>query len=482
MLGVAVALVVACAMLWGIHSKPNFVLITVDTLRPDHLSCYGYDKIATPAIDQLASHGILFEQAYADVTWTTSSMASVMTGLYATKHGVQTSYQRLSSNAHTLAEYLQRAGFYTSAIVGSFPLDPIFGLSQGFDTYDATFTRPMVLDPDRPSPDEPVRSVPSRFSDDPTEMNAFLLDKSSHDAYRSDDQVTDAALAWLHTSRRREPFFLWVHYFGPHEKPQGQSDLKEEIARQLAEYDPDIVTVDREVGRLVEGLAARGDLSRTVIILHADHGQSLNDHQYFGHGRHVYDSTEHIPLIVRPAGGIPAPIRVNRMVRNVDIMPTILALAGITAESAADGRSLTAELSGARSEAPEGTYVETYLSANRLFAEVIDYRTDLKLGMRRLGFRTPRWKYIINDPIPFADVADPAPVSEEMHRRYYSEELYDLEQDPNELTNVLASHQDLAAQFRQRVWDEQRSRGNSVEKIPVGGETRERLKSLGYVD
>ena len=485
-LGLLAAAAVALALSTSLShpvTKPNVLLITIDTLRADHLSCYGSTKVRTPVIDGLAAQGVLFEHAYTDVTWTTPSMASVMTGVYAPKHGVQTSYQRLPQSATTLAEYLQRDGFDTGAVIASFPLYRIFGFDQGFRSFDANFSAPS-FESEQPSPDSeqpsPAAELP-RFGDDRDEVQDFILEKFMTNAYRLDDQVTDAAIAWLN-GRHHEPFLLWVHYFGPHEEPQGAPDIWEEVRRQLAQYDDDVVTVDREVGRLLDVVAARKLLSRTMIILHADHGQSLMEHDYFGHGSDVYDPTQRVPLIIRPPGGLATATRVAQMVRNLDIMPTVLALMGMEPPERIDGRSLLPALTGSPIEAPEETYVETYLSANHLFAQVIDPKNDVRLGFRRLGIRTPQWKYIVNDPVPFADQQDPPPITNEMRRQYYSEELYDLASDPGEMHNVVAAHKDLAAGFLHRVWENQPRSKATPDALPIGGTTRERLKSLGYVD
>ncbi len=478
-----VLLVLFPALQAGRHPvRPNIVLITIDTLRPDHLSCYGYRAIATPAIDRLAGEGVLFEHAYSDVTWTTPSMASVMTGLYAPHHGLRSSYERLSPEMKTAAEYLRGQGFETAAIVGSFPLDAIFGLNQGFATYDDRFTTPLMFDPAHPAPPGSViEHVPSRFSSDRDAMGAFIIRKVAHDAYRPDDQVTDAAMRWL-ADHRHEPFFLWVHYFGPHEKPQGGDDLFEERRRQLAAYDPDIVTADREVGRLLAALDAGGRSQHTAVILHADHGQSLLEHNYFGHGRFVFDTTQHVPLILRPPQALPRPVRIERMVRNLDIMPTVLALAHLGPDQPLDGSSLLPAARGRSLQGPQETYVETYLSSNRLFADIIDPANDTRLGFRRLGFRTPRWKFVIDDPVPLGDVQNPPPVPEELHRQYYSEELYDLQADPGETRDVAAEHPDVAADLRKRIWRMQPRTKDTSRAVPIEPSTRERLKSLGYVD
>src|SRR5204863_6710478 len=142
-LALVAVLISLATVVGGPPRRANIVLITVDTLRPDHLSCYGYGAIVTPAIDRLAGEGVLFENAFTDVTWTTPAMASVMTGLYAPHHGLRNSGQRLGPDARTLAEVLAAKGVATAAIVASYPLDSIYGLDQGFELYDDEFTLPI---------------------------------------------------------------------------------------------------------------------------------------------------------------------------------------------------------------------------------------------------------------------------------------------------------------------------------------------------
>jgi arylsulfatase A-like enzyme len=455
--------------------RPNIVLITVDTLRPDRLSSYGYAKGETPNMDRLAREGVLFENAFCDVTWTTSSMASVMTGRYATRHGFRSSHQRLAPGTTTLAGVLHAAGLQTAAIVGSFPLDSMFGLDQGFDLYDDTFTAPLMSLRQA----EEATKVPDRGVGGHTEMRAFLREKAAHDAYRTDREVSDRAISWLR-AERREPFFLWVHYFGPHEKPHAVDNYFQEVRLQLDEYDTDVATADAQVGRVLVTLDDLGLARRTAVILHADHGQSLAEHNFVGHGRYVYDVIQRVPLLMRLPGRLPAGRRASQLVRNIDLLPTVLALTGVALSIPVDGKSLLPLVDGSVAGGAAETYVETYQSANWKFADVIDSQHDVRLGFRRLGIRTLEWKFIVNDPIPFENMDDPPPVTDEMRRRYYSAELYDLRADPGETTNVITAHPDLATLFLKKVWAYQ-SVDSSSEPMRLDDTMREKLKSLGYL-
>ncbi len=485
---VALAVVAVALALTAAHRpvrRPNVLLITVDTLRPDRLSAYGYDRHRTPNFDRLAAEGTLFENAFCDVTWTTPSMASVMTGLYATRHRVRSSNNFLAPEATTLAEVLRGAGYHTAAIISSFPLHSIFGLNQGFELYDETFTRPTAHnDVWKAAAND---TVPDR--NDPDAMARFLRHLAATEGYRSDAETSDRVVRWLR-DERREPFFLWVHYFGPHEKPLG-GDIFEERRRQLAAYDPDVLTSDAQVGRVLDALDELGIADDTAVILHADHGQSLLQHDYFGHGKHVYDATQRIPLIVRYPRRVPAGVRIAHMARNVDIFPTVLALTHAHA-AAGDGRNLIRGVPtprASRAARAEETYVETYLSATWLFAEIVDKENDMRVPYRRLGWRTPRWKLIINDPMAFGEFhLEAVEIKDEASRApYYSEELYDLAADPGETANVVAEHPDVAATLRAKIRQVRRPSASGPAAVPapvrpLDQRSRDRLRSLGYLD
>ncbi len=458
---------------WTAPSRRNVVLITIDTQRADRISAYGYTEHQTPNLDRLAKEGVLFENAFCDVTWTTPSMASVMTGRYATVHGLRTSYQRLSPKATTLAETLHEQGRATAAILGSFPLDSMFGLDQGFDLYDDRFSLPLlVMETPLPTP-APTGEL--------GRMRQKLFDRAINDAYRPDNEVSDRVIRWLR-EERRDPFFLWAHYLGPHEKPQPGTDEAERKRRQLAQYDPDTVIADAQVGRVLDTLDELGLTEETLVIVHADHGQSLTEHSYFGHGRYLYDPVQRIPMIMRLPGVIPAGARVTRMVRNIDIFPTVLAATGIPPTMPLDGIDLLPVVTGEDFGGPEEMYIETYLSTLQLFVELVAGAKKIPLGFRRLGMRTADWKFVISDPYEIMDIDNPRPVTDEMRKQFYYEELFDLRTDPGENHDVIDENRELAARFLERVWEFQQLAGpqQSEERGLTEGQ-RERLRSLGYM-
>lgn len=474
--GAAAALVavLATVVLWP--RRANVLLITIDTLRADRLQCYGYAKGQTPNIDRLASEGALFKNAFCDVTWTVPSLASTMTGTYATVHGLKSTYQRLEDRNRTLAEVLKEHGYATAAVVGSFPASSSFGFGQGFDFYDEEFNTPIVRGGDA----EGAR-VPMEFHEDIEEQRDFQYRKAQGDAYRPDSEVTDHALAWLR-SHHGKPFFLWAHYFGPHEKSDQAFSFFEQVNRSNAAYDGDVTASDVAVGRLIDGLRSMGLLDRTIVVLHADHGQSLNEHHYFGHGRYLYDEVLRIPLVVRYPKEVPPGTRLDAMARNIDVLPTVLAALGMHDREDFQGRNLLPLMQPGGHSHDAETYCETYLSATEGFADQVPLNGSFKpVGFRRLGVRTPEWMFIKNEPWPLLDVSQPPPLDESLRTKLTSEELYDLRADPREAANVITREPEVANQMRSRLLSYLALERQPARRVELDERSRERLRSLGYM-
>lgn len=469
-------------------APPDVLLITVDTLRPDRLSAYGYRRQQTPGIDRLAREGALFLHARADTPWTTPSMASVLTGTYATAHGLKsTSVHRLRDESVTLAELLAGHGYATAAIVGSFPVDSIFGLDQGFAHYDDRFTKPIWI-----FPDHQMEHVESEFSEKLEDRAMFTLVKAANDSRRDDAEVTDAALAWLAGAPGR-PFFLWVHYFGPHGKPDWRVPAGEREKLHLESYDAELLETDRQIARLLDVLDARGLAENTLVVLHADHGESLGEQHYVGHGMLLNEATLRIPLLLRWPGRIEPALRVGRPVQNVDILPSVLAAAGVAAPQGLAGESLLAELEPGQSdsrrpgETPARTaYMETYYSAHRGFAKPVTLPdgTPAKLGLVRRGVQEGRWKYVRTEAHPLFDVpaAEAPAIPEALQREAFHEELFDLA--GGDVYNVIEQHPEIAEKMR-ALLDAEIAREKSAvpaPAAPLDPEMRTRLEALGYAD
>jgi arylsulfatase A-like enzyme len=438
MAGTVTAVAIAC---WPAR-RPNVLIITVDALRPDYLSCYGGAAVATPHIDALASGGVLFAQAVCDVPWTRASMASVMTGRYATQHQVRTVYERLGSERPTMAEAFQKAGYRTGAVVSEFQLDHIFQLDRGFDTYDDRFDAAMMASAPRPL------HVASIFYGQLDQDRAFRRHKLHNDSRREDALTSDAAIGWLRHAGA-QPFFLWVHYFGTHELLRVHADPE----AVMAQYPRDAARVDSEVGRLLRALAAFGFDQNTLVVLHADHGQDLLEHGGVGHGNDLYESSLRVPLIMRWPRGLPAGRRVDALVRLVDIFPSVAELAGVPIPADLAGRSLVGLARGTDARGADEAYCETFLPAT---AAASQKTTDpdghqLRFGFVRRGIRSERWMYIRSEPGRLVDIVSPDAVPLALQRAGTREELYDLTRDPAERHNLIGSEGAVAAELRARL-------------------------------
>jgi len=472
----------------ALPERANVLLITVDTLRPDRLSCYGYTGHRTPRIDALAAQGTLFEDAVSDAPWTTPSMSSVLTGVYPTLHGLRsTNAHRLAPEAITLAEILRERGYVTAAVIGSFPLHSLYGLDQGFDHYDDTFTRPIWIHPDHEPGD-----APSVLPDTPEEGAFFSLETALNNSRRSDAEVADAAVAWLR-QLRSEPFLLWVHYFGPHTRPDWRRSPAERDRQHLSRYDADVREVDAEIGRLLDELAAHGLDARTLVIFHADHGESLGENGLLGHGGLLNRASMNIPLILRLPGTIPAGSRISALVRNVDIFPTVLDVTGGAAGVELSGESLMPLARRGtfarwldRGDDTRVAYMETFYPAHKGFAMKLQREdgSEEAVGFARRSVRKGRWRLERREPHPLYDVSpeNQPDLSGGLAEQVRGEELYDLQDPAGESRNVIGEHPQPAAELGALLDAQRRSERDAAPRLELDAEERLRLKSLGYGD
>jgi arylsulfatase A-like enzyme/Flp pilus assembly protein TadD len=322
----------------------NLVVITIDTLRADHVGAYGYARARTPTLDALAARGVVFERAYSAAPITLTSHATIMTGRYPPGHGARDNGMHLAPGVPTLAETLRADGFRTAAFVAAFPLDHEFGLDRGFDVYG----------------DRLPRGADGKLQNE-----------------RPASQVVDEAIAWLDSRQsaadgRQPRFFLWVHFFEPH-APYGDPASGRST---LDRYDDEIATADREAGRL---LGVLGDAARdTAVIVAGDHGEAFGEHGEYAHSIFVYDTTLRVPLIVAAPGTAPA--RVGGAVTLADVAPTAARLVGATMHEV-DGVDLTTVLAGG--PAPH----------RELYAE--SFAPLLEFGWAPLrSIRSDTWKFI----------------------------------------------------------------------------------------
>jgi len=306
----------------------NVVFITIDTLRPDHLGCYGDKQIRTPNIDTLAADGTRFERAYTAVPVTLPSHTVIFTGTYPTLSGVHDfAANKLSPTQATLASVLKDNGYTTGAVIGSAVLDSRFGLNHGFDFYYDHF--------------------------DFNRLQESNLDEME----RPGNIVADVTLDWLSKNYQKK-FFLWMHLYDPHYPYRPPAPYSEEYRDRP--YDGEIAFADAQVGRLIEFLKNKGLYQNTLIILSGDHGESLGEHGEKTHGFFIYNATLHVPLIIHLPGDMHART-VQNLVNLADIMPTVLAALNIQLPAHVQGQSLLPIISPKKEDNARSLYAETFL-------------------------------------------------------------------------------------------------------------------------
>ena len=281
--------------------QPNVILITIDTVRADHLGCYGYKEIQTPNIDGLARDGVVFERAISQVPLTWPSHAVILTGTYPFQNGVQDfTGQPLASQFRSIAQAFKQRGYATGAVVSAFVLDRSWGLARGFDYYDDAFG-PQAL----------------------ASRDLGLVDR------RAGESVT-RAIHWL-KGKSPKPFLLWLHLYDPHSPYDPPEPFRSKY--QSHPYDGEIAYADSELGRLLAWLKTSQLYQKTAIALLSDHGESLGEHGEHEHGYFLYNSTIRIPMIIKPpAGQGIQPSRITTPVETTSLAPTLLSLAGVKDE------------------------------------------------------------------------------------------------------------------------------------------------------
>jgi arylsulfatase A-like enzyme len=296
----------------------NVLLITLDTTRADYLGCYGYRDLVTPNLDQLAAESVVFDQAIAQAAVTPVSHASILTGLNPYHHGLRVLHglvaNRLAEQHVTLADLWKLRGGHTAAFVSAFPVTERFGLSQGFEHFDASFLS---------------KHQGSAVSQDGT-VNTGL-------SQRRADETTLAAVSWLDYHRHTStPIFMWVHYFDPHdpylippksvvERFRPESDNRDDVLRAI--YASEVFFMDHHLGILLRAFRDHGLWDDTAVIVVADHGEGLGDHDWWSHGI-LYQEQIRVPLIIH-LPGMTHGKRVQSLVRTIDLFPTILEAAKI---------------------------------------------------------------------------------------------------------------------------------------------------------
>jgi arylsulfatase A-like enzyme/Tfp pilus assembly protein PilF len=401
----------------GDHSGWNVVLVTVDTLRADRLGCYGYPRIETPTFDTLAREGVRFTNASTTVPFTLPAHSSIMTGTYPPYHGVRENVgYHLDKSIPTLAELLVEGGRASAGFVSTFVLDARWGIGRGFGHYFDDF--------------------------DLQDMGADM-----GSVQRDGKETVAAAAQWLR-QRGPGPFFLWLHLYDPHDPYDPPEPFRSQYPGRP--YDGEVAYADSLVGELRQTLEAEGLLESSLVVLTGDHGEGLRSHGEGFHGFFNYDSTVHVPLIVRfPEQQLAGQV-VEDAVSHVDLLPTILEALDLSPPSSVQGRSLLPLLLGQKEPEERAVYSESMYAL-------------LHYGWSPIrSIRTTRYKYI----------ATPRP------------ELYDLIEDPAEAKNLFAQKRGTARSLRQRLTALRSTievEGRESEEADLDEETLAQLRALGYV-
>lgn len=387
------------------------LLVTIDTLRADHVGCYGAARARTPVLDALAAGGVRFATALSPAPLTLPAHASLMTALDPPAHGVRHNGSfTLAGSIPTLAERMRARGFATAAFVGALVLDRRFGLERGFDRYD----------------------------DDMGARRSGLVGYAERPA----NLVVDAALAWL--AAAPPSWFAWIHFYDPHagyDPPPGFA-----VAFASAPYDGEVAFVDSELGRLLAGVRERYGEEGTLVVVTADHGESLGEHGEPTHSYTLYDATQRVPLILS-GPGLPKGRVVEGVARLVDVAPTLLARAGAEPLPDTAGADLGPLLAD-REREPRLAYMET-------LAPQLDFGWSALYGLR-----TSDWK-LIRAPSP---------------------ELYALAQDPGETRNLIGEHTEVVERLEPLLEAKLDAAPRApASRIELAAEERERLQSLGYL-
>jgi len=393
------------------------ILITIDTVRADRLGCYGAKNVQTPTLDALGNDGAVFERAISQVPLTWPSHAAILTGLYPFQNGVQDfTGQPLESRFRSVAQAFKQQGYATGAVVSSFVLDRSWGLARGFDFYDDAFSAEEFLHQD-----------------------LGLVDR------RAGESVT-RALAWLNKNPHR-PFFFWLHLYDPHSPYDPPEPFRSQYKNHL--YDGEIAYADHELGRFIAWLKQSQLYNQSLIVFLSDHGESLAEHGENEHGFFVYNSTIHIPLIVKPPAGSGIRTgRISRPVETVAVAPTLVSVAGF--HDAIEKQFASQGLFGTVAQRPEESYSETFYPFS-------------SFGWSPLhALETNRYHYI------------DAP----------ERELYDVIADPQEKKNLAPEQTAIVAvlkdKLRTRLQDRPFTPTNKASS-ELSPDALEKLRALGYV-
>ncbi len=422
-------------LLWA-GDPPNVVIITVDTLRADHLSGYGYDKNTSPNVDALMSKGVRFTNARTIEPLTAPALASMLTSRYPHEHGATRNGLPIYPDLSSLGKILTERGYQTAAFVGNWTLrDGITGLGSHFDEYNEVFTRKQWF-------------------------GLFLSEATAVD-------LTDKVLDWLEDRKPKDkPFFLWVHYADPHAPYRFKEDFAKQVglsgigeSNRIQRYDTEIAFTDHHIGRLLKSLDKHS--KNTLTVFTSDHGESLGEHDYWGHGRHLYEATLHIPMAFVWDGVLP-PSQVQAPALLLDTSSTLLGLLGMALPSEFNGYDWTGVMTG-QTPAPRG---------RRTFYQAHKGAVQTKKGVER-----GRQKGLLEVAILENGVKEIFRVKTKARR------VYDLNLDPEEIKSLVKKKSELSDPLKRWALEVEKGLYQALSRPGVLDDTDlEMLRSLGYIE
>jgi len=434
LLGAAALLLAVCSCAPAPPGPPNIVLIVIDTVRPDHLPFYGYERDTAPFLSELASRGVVFDEVYSTSSWTAPATASLLTSLHPVQHGVLSgltavrarqqadptiTLNRIPSDVETAAEILKTAGYSTWGVADNLNICSDLGFEQGFDHFRMTSDKGAAT------------------------VNATVR-------------------GWRNGLQEAGPYFLYVHYMDPHrpylKHPPWYVPMEGELLDSISAYDSEISYVDRSVKELYDLL---GWGENTLLVVTSDHGEEFQDHGGWDHGRTLYAEVVDVPLLVHSsaagrgamaAGAQERGRHVTEPVSTLDVLPTLRDAAGLPAGEAEQGVSLLPVIAG-EADAPHGRSFHADLRSPPWFG-----------SLTVQSITRERQKYILTRPD--------------------SEELYDLTRDPEERESLTNRRRDAVADFREELTEFLEAVPRYAEgtvNISLDDETLEQLQSLGYM-
>jgi len=443
------------------------ILLLLDTLRWDALSCYGHSQRLTPHLDRFCSEAIQFEMARAQASWTKPSIATLLTSTYPRQHGARGRADRIRSASPSLASVFRRAGYRTGAVVANGNLSPAFGFARGFDHYH-------YLRPDFALGARGKALGLGAYRIASVAWQRLARNRRDHRYFKRDaTEVNRAVLDWVSglTGEERRRFFIFVNYIDPHDPyfrhpydghglgaVDGKSPSPETRDEMVSLYHGEVAFLDHHLGRLFARLRQAGLYQRSLILITSDHGEEFLDHGGWWHGLTLYEEQLRVPLLVRLPRGVGGGTRAGAETGLVDVAPGLLEMAGLgnAVPGAMRGRGLARSLAAgdpATGAAPRSFHADELLDGNRL--------SSITEG---------RWKYVR------ANRGNPRGVP--------VESLYDLETDPGERTNLAGTRPDLVEALSERLDRLQAGGGGTAAAAPgaeMDEETAEHLRALGYL-